>query len=74
MGAALERDPTLPPDHPALQLVTDYYDVLRKDGLKPGDRERLIRLIGDDRANSVFAFLRSSTGAAPILVVCNMTP
>ncbi|MGH8428765.1 MAG: 1,4-alpha-glucan branching protein GlgB, partial [Solimonas sp.] len=32
-------------------------------------------LIGDDRANSVFAFLRlGEEGSAPILVVCNMTP
>jgi len=32
-------------------------------------------LIGDDRANSVFAFLRSGeAGQAPVLVVCNMTP
>ncbi len=32
-------------------------------------------MIGDDRANSVFAFLRlGEDGQAPILVVCNMTP
>ena len=32
-------------------------------------------VIGDDRANSVFAFLRfGGEGAAPILAVCNMTP
>jgi len=32
-------------------------------------------LIGDDRANSVFAFLRLADGKAPpVLVVCNMTP
>jgi 1,4-alpha-glucan branching enzyme len=32
-------------------------------------------LIGDDRANSVFAFLRSGEeGSSPVLVVCNMTP
>jgi 1,4-alpha-glucan branching enzyme len=32
-------------------------------------------LVGDDRANSVFAFLRQgSEGDAPVLVVCNMTP
>ena len=32
-------------------------------------------LIGDDRANSVFAFLRQADGgASPVLVVCNMTP
>jgi 1,4-alpha-glucan branching enzyme len=32
-------------------------------------------LIGDDRTNSVFAFLRwGEEGSAPILVVCNFTP
>ena len=32
-------------------------------------------VIGDDRANSVFAFLRYGNDAArPVLVVCNMTP
>ncbi len=31
-------------------------------------------LIGDDADNSVFAFLRLSANAAPLLVVCNMTP
>lgn len=31
-------------------------------------------LIGDDMNNSVFAFLRLSANAAPLLVVCNMTP
>jgi 1,4-alpha-glucan branching enzyme len=32
-------------------------------------------VIGDDRANSVFAFLRlGAEGDPPVLVVCNMTP
>jgi 1,4-alpha-glucan branching enzyme len=31
-------------------------------------------IIGDDRANSVFAFVRLAKDAAPILAVCNMTP
>ena len=32
-------------------------------------------ILGDDRANSVFAFLRQGReGDAPVLVVCNMTP
>jgi 1,4-alpha-glucan branching enzyme len=30
--------------------------------------------VGDDRANSVFAFLRFAHEQQPILVVCNMTP
>jgi hypothetical protein len=68
LDAAL-ANPALPPDHPALQLVTDYYDVLRKDGLKQGDRERLIRLIGDDRVTRFwhfpYDFVRSADGPAP---------
>ncbi len=68
LDAAL-GDATLRPDHPALQLVTDYYDVLRKDGLKQGDRERLIRLIGDDRVTRFwhfpYDFVRSADGPAP---------
>jgi len=32
-------------------------------------------VIGDDRANSVFAFLRfGENGSAPVLAICNMTP
>jgi 1,4-alpha-glucan branching enzyme len=31
-------------------------------------------LVSDDSANSVFAWLRKAPGAAPIAVVCNMTP
>jgi 1,4-alpha-glucan branching enzyme len=32
-------------------------------------------LVGDDRANSVFAYLRQgSDGEPPLLVICNMTP
>jgi 1,4-alpha-glucan branching enzyme len=31
-------------------------------------------VIGDDRANSVFAFLRLAADSSPILSVCNMTP
>jgi 1,4-alpha-glucan branching enzyme len=30
-------------------------------------------VIGDDRSNSVFAFLRLAANEAPVLVVCNMT-
>jgi 1,4-alpha-glucan branching enzyme len=43
----------------------------QRDALASGFRW----LIGDDRANSVFAFLRfGEAGQAPVLVVCNMTP
>jgi 1,4-alpha-glucan branching enzyme len=39
------------------------------------DPEGFAWIVGDDRSNSVFAFLRPPPGdVAPILVVCNMTP
>ncbi|HEY8614189.1 MAG TPA: 1,4-alpha-glucan branching protein GlgB, partial [Roseomonas sp.] len=31
-------------------------------------------VVGDDAANSVYAFLRHGQGSAPVLVVCNLTP
>ena len=31
-------------------------------------------IVGDDRTNSVFAFLRKAQGQAPILIISNMTP
>ena len=39
-----------------------------------GDPSGFSWIVGDDRANSVFAFLRTSGTGAPLLVVCNMTP
>jgi len=39
-----------------------------------GDPSGFSWIVGDDRANSVFAFLRTSGAGAPLLVVCNMTP
>jgi 1,4-alpha-glucan branching enzyme len=30
--------------------------------------------VGDDRANSVFSFVRYAANAPPVLVACNMTP
>jgi 1,4-alpha-glucan branching enzyme len=67
------------PDHRGVQrLVGDLNQVYaREPALHRHDTEaRGFRwLIGDDRANSVFAFLRQTDGdAAPILAVCNMTP
>ena len=31
-------------------------------------------LIGDDRQQSVFAFIRNSSDSSPVVVICNMTP
>lgn len=53
------------------RLYTAEPALYRRDAEPEGFRW----LIGDDRANSVFAFLRrGAEGDAPILVVCNMTP
>jgi 1,4-alpha-glucan branching enzyme len=67
------------PDHRGIQrLVSDLNQVYaREPALHRYDAEaRGFRwLIGDDRANSVFAFLREADdAAAPIIAVCNMTP
>src|SRR5262249_55152134 len=60
------------------QLVRDLNRAYRsepalheRDAVSTGFRW----IVGDDRINSVFAFLRyGDETAAPILVVCNMTP
>jgi 1,4-alpha-glucan branching enzyme len=67
------------PDHRGVQrLVSDLNQVYaREPALHRYDTEaRGFRwLIGDDRANSVFAFIRQADDdASPILAVCNMTP
>ncbi len=66
-------------DHAGVQrLVRDLNRVYRAEpALHARDAEGsgFRWLIGDDRANSVFAFLRvGPEGANPVLVVCNMTP
>jgi 1,4-alpha-glucan branching enzyme len=39
------------------------------------DQEGFTWVVGDDRSNSVFVFLRTASGdVAPILIACNMTP
>ena len=67
------------PNHAGVQrLIRDLNRVYAtdpalhaRDGLDTGFRW----VIGDDRANSVFAFVREGeAGAPPVLVVANMTP
>jgi 1,4-alpha-glucan branching enzyme len=67
------------PAHAGIQrLVRDLNGLYRREPSlhgKDSKSEGFRWIIGDDRANSVFAFLRQ--GAAddrPVLVVCNMTP
>jgi 1,4-alpha-glucan branching enzyme len=67
------------PSHAGIQrLVRDLNRVYRAEPalhVRDGDSAGFRWLIGDDRANSVFAFLRQGDDAAkPVLVVCNMTP
>ena len=65
-------------DHAGVQrLVRDLNRVYRTEpGLYARDADGVgFRwVVGDDRANSVFAFVRSAEGTKPILVICNMTP
>jgi 1,4-alpha-glucan branching enzyme len=67
------------PNHAGIQrLVRDLNRVYRDEpALHRHDSspEGFRWIIGDDRANSVFAFLRrGEAGDPPVLVVCNMTP
>jgi len=67
------------PAHAGVQrLVRDLNKVYRAEpALHARDAEGsgFRWLIGDDRANSVFAFLRfGGAGTKPVLVLCNMTP
>jgi 1,4-alpha-glucan branching enzyme len=66
------------PGHHGIQrLVRDLNNIYR---IEPGlhardDRPEGFRwIIGDDRVQSVFAFLRLASDSAPVLVVCNFTP
>jgi 1,4-alpha-glucan branching enzyme len=67
------------PAHAGVQrLVRDLNKVYRAEPAlhaRDADGSGFRWLIGDDRANSVFAFLRfGGAGTKPVLVLCNMTP
>jgi 1,4-alpha-glucan branching enzyme len=67
------------PNHAGVQrLVRDLNGLYRREPalhVRDSKPEGFRWLIGDDRANSVFAFLRhGASGDKPVLVVCNMTP
>jgi 1,4-alpha-glucan branching enzyme len=67
------------PNHAGIQrLVRDLNGLYRREPAlhaRDSKPEGFRWLIGDDRANSVFAFLRQGApGDKPVLVVCNMTP
>ncbi len=67
------------PAHAGIQRLV--HDLNRLYGAEPAlhrrdaDPNGFQWVVGDDRANSVFVFLRlDGEGAHPVLVVCNMTP
>jgi 1,4-alpha-glucan branching enzyme len=66
------------PDHAGLQLLVGDLNRLYKSeaGLHQGDTESwgFDWVIGDDAADSVFAYVRKDRSGHPILVVLNMTP
>lgn len=65
------------PAHRGVQtLVRDLNALYRREGAlhaRDSEPSGFRWIIGDDRENSVFAFLREG-GGAPVLVICNMTP
>jgi 1,4-alpha-glucan branching enzyme len=68
-------------DHPlhagVRRLVRDLNRLYRREPalhLRDAEAAGFRWIIGDDRDNSVFAFLRLGPDDAPILAVCNMTP
>jgi 1,4-alpha-glucan branching enzyme len=75
---ALDWDLCDAPAHAGVRnLVRDLNRVYReKPALHARDceGEGFEWLVSDDSANSVFAWLRKAPGAAPVAVVCNMTP
>jgi 1,4-alpha-glucan branching enzyme len=66
------------PSHVGVQrVVRDLNQLYRSEAAlhqRDCDSSGFQWTVGDDRANSVFSFLRFATDQPPILVVCNMTP
>ncbi|HZQ00693.1 MAG TPA: 1,4-alpha-glucan branching protein GlgB [Reyranella sp.] len=67
------------PEHAGIQrLVRDLNRLYRAEPAlhrRDTEAEGFRWIVGDDRANSVFVFMRQGAeGDAPILVACNMTP
>jgi len=67
------------PDHAGIQrLVRDLNRIYRTEAAlhaRDSDGFGFRWIVGDDRANSVYVFLRSADDTSkPVLVICNMTP
>jgi 1,4-alpha-glucan branching enzyme len=77
-GRSLDWDLLQAPAHDGVrQLVRDLNRVYRdKPALHARDceGEGFTWVVADDKVNSVFAWTRQAPGAAPVLVVANMTP
>ncbi|MBS7696517.1 MAG: 1,4-alpha-glucan branching protein GlgB [Chelatococcus sp.] len=75
---AIDWDLLAEPEHGGIQrLVRDLNRVYRAErALHERDSEGagFRWIVGDDRKNSVFAFLRTGREGRPVLVVINMTP
>lgn len=59
------------------QLVRDLNRLYRDEpALHVGDADPsgFAWLVGNDYANSVFAYMRRAEGSSPLVVICNMTP
>jgi 1,4-alpha-glucan branching enzyme len=65
-------------DHAGIQrLVRDLNRLYRVEPAlhaRDADSSGFRWIVGDDRSNSVYAFLRSSDASKPLLVISNMTP
>jgi 1,4-alpha-glucan branching enzyme len=54
-----------------LNAIYRRYPALSRKDCEPGGLEWII---GDDRDNSVLAYIRAADGEAPVVIACNFTP
>ena len=75
---SLDWDLCHAPAHAGIRrLITDLNHLYRAEPAlhaRDCEGEGFSWLVADDTTNSVFAWLRMAPGAAPIAVICNMTP
>jgi 1,4-alpha-glucan branching enzyme len=75
---ALDWDHLSDPSHRGIQhLIGDLNRLYREEPALytlDGNPDGFAWIIGDDRANSIFAFLRKGSSGQPILAIANMTP
>ena len=75
---SVDWDALLNPHHAGVQrLVRDLNTTYRATPAlyaRDCEAEGFSWIVGDDAQNSVFVWLRQAPGAAPVVVLCNMTP